>query len=253
MQNRESWIPTKYVRKNGKLIASRDPMEVGVASRLVADLIAETYDTHLGRYASGRLLDLGCGKVPLYLAYKAYVTDNTCVDWGNTLHGNKHLDVECDLTQRLPFENETFDTIILSDVLEHIPQPELLWMEMSRILAKGGKILMNVPFYYWIHEHPHDYYRYTEFALRRFVDLSGLCLVRLEAVGGAPEILTDIFAKNILRVPKLGRTLAAVAQWLTGSFIRTGVGKRISDATKENFPFSYFLVAEKQTTSPTVS
>ena len=104
---------------------------------------------------------------------------------------------------------------------------------------------MNVPFYYWLHEQPHDYYRYTEFALRRFAENSGLRLIQLKPIGGAPEIMADIFAKNILRLPKLGRSLALIAQWVTLRFIRTKLGKKVSEATSSNFPLGYFLVAEK--------
>lgn len=245
MQNQEKWKPSKFIYKNGKLIASKDAKEVNIGSRLNVELIADFYQSNLRHHAKGKLLDLGCGKVPLYAAYKEFITDNICVDWSNTFHKNEYLDYELDLTKKLPFNDNEFDTIILSDVLEHIPVPELLWREMTRILTMNGKIIMNVPFYYWLHEQPHDYYRYTEFALRRFAQNCGLRLVQLEPTGGAPEIMTDIFAKNILRLPKVGRSLALIAQWVTLRFIRTKLGKRISVATSSNFPLGYFLVAEK--------
>jgi SAM-dependent methyltransferase len=250
MRNCEKWQPSKYVYKNGKLIASRDPKEVGVGSRLMADLVAGVYSANLQRHAKGKLLDLGCGKVPLFMAYKDYVIENICVDWENTLHKNEHLDFECDLAKTLPFKDGEFDTIILSDVLEHIPQPEHLCAEMSRILAIHGRIIMNVPFYYWLHEHPHDYYRYTEFALRRLVETSGLKLLQLDSIGGAPEIMADIFAKNVLRVPRIGRSLAMFAQWLTAAFIKTKLGRKVSEETKRSFPFGYFLIAEKPAATP---
>ena len=245
MRNQGQWKPSKYIYKKGKLIASRDPKEVGFGSRLIVDLIAGLYASNLRQHAKGKLLDLGCGKVPLYAAYREFVTENICVDWGNTIHKNEYLDYELDLIKNLPFRDNEFDTIILSDVLEHIPVPEQLWKEMARILSRNGKIIMNVPFYYWLHEQPHDYYRYTEFALRRFVETSGLRLIQLESIGGAPEVMSDIFAKNILRLPKLGRSLALVAQRLTLSFIRTKFGKKVSEATSSSFPLGYFLVAEK--------
>lgn len=245
MKNRDTWSPTKYVYKNGRLTASRDPKQVGTGSRLMADLIAQFYQDNLRNHAHGRLLDLGCGSVPLFCAYRDYISDNICVDWENTLHKNKYLDLECDLTKPLPFQNEEFDTIILSDVLEHVPQPENLWREMVRVLSVDGKIIMNVPFYYWLHEQPHDYYRYTEFALRRFVEKSGMKVIKLECMGGAPEIMTDIFAKSISRVPKIGRFLAALAQWVTLSLLKTTIGKKVSRATMHVFPFGYFLIAQK--------
>jgi SAM-dependent methyltransferase len=245
MKHRDKWAPSKFVYRRGKLIASRDQNEVGIGSRLIADLIAICYDAHIKEYARGKLIDLGRGKVPLYAAYKDRVTDNVCVDWENTSHDNLYLDFECDLTTDLPFKDREFDTIILSDVLEHIPQPERLWKEMSRILSNNGRILMNVPFYYWLHEEPNDYYRYTEFALRRFVESSGLKVTLLKPIGGAPEILADILAKNFLRYPKLGRPLAILVQQFAFAFIKTKFGKKVSEVTSAKFPLGYFLIAEK--------
>jgi len=147
MQNREEWKPSKFVYKNGKLVASRDPAEVSLSSRLIADIVADFYDRHLKQHARGRLLDLGCGKVPLYATYRELVTDAICVDWSNTRHKNRFLDQELDLTSNLPFDDNEFETIILSDVLEHIPVPEHLWKEMVRILSRNRKLIMNVRFF----------------------------------------------------------------------------------------------------------
>lgn len=235
MRNREGWRPSKYVRRNGRLVASRDPREVAVGTRLVADLVAAAYDAALPRHARGRLLDLGCGKAPLFETYRDRVTDVTCADWGKSLHGGAYLDVECDLTEPLPFREKEFDTILLSDVLEHIPEPLRLWAEMARVLAPGGRILLNVPFLYWLHEQPHDYYRFTEFALRRFAEGAGLAVLELGPVGGWPQVMADLFAKGVAGVPLVGRPLASLAQWLA----RKGGGKPTA------FPLGYFLVAGK--------
>lgn len=245
MRNQEYWRPSKYIYRNGQLVASRDPKEVGIGSRLIADLVADFYARNLKEYAKGMLLDLGCGKVPLYGAYGNLITNNICVDWGNSFHKNDYLDLEQDLTKKTPFADGEFDTIILSDVLEHIAVPDELWKELVRILSKNGKVILNVPFYYSLHEQPHDYYRYTEFALRRFVESSGLRLVKLEAIGGALEVIVDIVAKNILRMPVLGTSLAIFAQWGALRLARTSFGKRLFNATSASFPLGYFLVAEK--------
>lgn len=245
MKNRDRWKPSKYITTEGRLIASRDSNEVNVGSRLMADTIARFYGKNLRDHAKGKLLDLGCGKVPLFEAYKEFIDENICVDWEKTQHKNEYLDRECDLNAPLPFADGEFDTIILSDVLEHIAEPDRLWKEMARILSPGGKVIVSVPFYYWLHEQPHDYYRYTEYALRRFAERSGLRVIRLESMGGSPEVMADIFSKNILHLPFIGPSLAALTQWFTAGFIRTSPGKKLSDATRTIFPFGYFLVAEK--------
>lgn len=253
MKNRETWKPSKYVRQSGRLVASRDPNEVGVASRLIADRTAMFYETSLRLHAKGRLLDLGCGKVPLFDTYRDYITDNICVDWENTTYKhdrldtytNDHLDFEADLTKELPCADDEFDTIILSDVLEHVAEPERLCREIARVLSPTGKLLMNVPFYYMLHEEPHDYYRYTEFALRRLMDRSGLQILQLRTMGGAPEVMLDVFSKNVMHVPVAGVPVATVSHWLTSAFVHTSVGRRISERTARNFPLGYFLIAAK--------
>jgi hypothetical protein len=116
---------------------------------------------------------------------------------------------------------------------------------MARTLAPGGTLIMNVPFYYWLHEQPHDFYRFTEFALRRFVDRSGLRLLSLEPIGGGPEVVADVLAKRWARVPMIGRPAAAFAQWLALYFVGTGIGRRMSRATAREMPLGYFLVARK--------
>jgi len=180
-----------------------------------------------------------------YEAYREYVDDVTCVDWPNSLHGVSFVDFECDLTAPLPFRSGEFNTIILSDVLEHIPTPDALVSEMSRILAGGGKCLLNVPFYYWLHEAPHDYYRYTEHALRRFAALHRFEVLVLEPYGGAPEILADVLAKLFNRVPLVGPPTAIIIQALARLALATRVGRQISRNTAKRFPWGYFMIIKK--------
>ncbi len=245
MKNQHLWRPSKFVMHRGRLIGSRNPKEVGISSRLVADLNAELYADALPQYCTGHVLDLGCGNVPLYEAYKDLVTDITCIDWEKARHQSSYLDYAFDLSQPLPLPDKQFDTIILSDVLEHIPNPEALWLEIARLLKPAGKFLMNVPFYYQLHEAPYDYYRYTEFALRRFADVSGITIIRLQAIGGVPEIMADLLAKQVKKLPLIGKSLSSGIQSGCYTFVKTSLGAKISRKTAKKFPLGYFLIGEK--------
>jgi SAM-dependent methyltransferase len=245
MRNADCWTESKYVRRDGRLVASRDRDQVGVGSRLISDCVAALYDANLPRYARGRLVDLGCGKVPLYGAYRDLVQSVTCVDWPQSMHGSPYLDHEVDLGQPLPFENGSFDVVILSDVLEHVPEPQLLWREMARLLAPGGHALVNVPFLYGVHEAPHDYGRYTEYALRRFAATAGLQVSMLVPVGGSMHVLADLLAKHLAHVPVLGVPLACAVQAMVALANGTHWGRRVTQRTGEAFPLGYFMVAAR--------
>lgn len=245
MKQQANWVASKYVLHQGQWRASRDATVVAVGSRLVADITARWYAALLPQHAHGRLLDLGCGTVPLYAMYRPYVQDNVCVDWGGSFHHARHLDYTLDLNQPLPFANAEFDTIILSDVLEHIAEPRALWEEMARLLAPGGRIILNVPFFYCLHECPHDYYRYTAFALRRFAEKAGLSVLLCQATGGSVEVFADMLAKHCQFVPWVGKGLAVAIQWLALQWGRTKLGQRFAQKTAEAFPLGYVMVVGK--------
>ena len=241
MKNAATWKPTKFDCDRPRWRGSRDPRHLGVGSRLISDLVVQRYQTHVPLHARGRLLDLGCGHVPLYAAYAPWVSEVTTLDWTD----GEHIDVTGDLSQPLPFADARFDTIVLSDVLEHMTEPHALWREMARVLSPGGAIVMNVPFYYSVHAHPHDYYRYTTFALERFVRTNALELVTLEPVGGLLEILADLYAKALSKVPALGTSLAALVQWAALRWVSTAPGARVARTSSRHFPLGYFLVARR--------
>lgn len=247
MKNKERWQPSKYVRINGKLRASRNPKEVGVGSQLMADIIAARFDTYIKEHTRGKLLDLGCGKVPLFETYNDYITENICVDWDISYHQNFYTDLDCDLNTPLPFSDEAFETIILSDVLSHIYNPDKLLREAQRVLVPGGKILISTPFYYWINEEPFDYYRYTEFYFRKIAEELKFNIIVLESLGGVPEIITDILSKRLIKRPRIGKFIAKRFQAATFYLVNhTSFGQRISKTTSKNFPLGYFIIMEKQ-------
>lgn len=237
MKTPSSWKPTKFVRnKKGQLVASRDEGEVGIGSRLMADLIASWYDRNLKEFAKGDLLDLGCGKAPLYGVYKDSVESVILADWANSMHENKLLDVVCDISKTLPFKDESFDTVILSDVLEHIPNPSDVMSELKRILKPGGYLLMNVPFMYWIHEQPHDYHRYTEFMIRKLASDQKLNMIKLEALAGGWAVLIDLLSKLSGGKPK---RVKLIQYW--GPRL---LSKKLD--TRLNIPLLYAAVIQKR-------
>jgi len=247
------WHESKFVAdpRTGELRGSRNPSELSAGSRLIGDRIAAFYSTAIRTHAHGHLLDLGCGRAPLLGYYSQFVDKATLVDWENSLHNNPLLDLVADLNKPLRFDDETFDTVLLSDVLEHIAEPQNLLGEISRTLkSNDGLLLLNVPFFYPIHEEPFDFHRYTRFSLERMCAAAGLTVLEVTPIGGLPEILIDIASKSALntfrRLPFLGRGLAALFQ-STGSWVlNLRIGMKASVRTADQYPLGYTLVAVKQ-------
>lgn len=198
------WKQTKYKIKNGKLIPTDDSRYLNRSSYLIAAITADYYSVYIPKYVKGVTADLGCGYAPMYQYYRKYAEKVICVDWENSAHKNKMLDIRCNLSETLPLEDESVDTVILSDVLEHIYKPEFLLREIHRILRPQGALLLNVPFIYPEHEKPYDYFRYTEFYYRNIARELGYNIPILKRIGGEKEVIRVLLGKYIENYLGLG-------------------------------------------------
>jgi SAM-dependent methyltransferase len=236
MLNQDKWKPSKVQLRRGRWRASNDPTELFSGSRLILDATLDNLSELIPKYAHGDILDLGCGRVPYYGLYHPYVKTVFCVDWAASSHPSAHLDLVADLTQPLPLPSQSFDTVLATDLLEHLPDPAAIWAEISRLLRPNGLVILTVPFLYWIHEAPHDYHRYTEYALRVRCGENKLEVVDLRAIGGALSTVVDIVSKSLAGrgVPvAVIRPLIALAR------------RRIHGAGSRVYPLGYALVARK--------
>jgi len=240
MQNEDKWVPTKFVEKNGAWSSSRS--HVSPASWFFADLIAAAYSHAIGRHARGRLIDVGCGSAPLYAMYKGRSSSITCIDWQGSLHNISFCDQYVDLNKAWDgVQSNAFDTVIATDVLEHLHSPENFFSEVARICAPGGKLILGVPFLYCIHEAPHDHLRHTEYSLRRYCELNSLEVIELSATGGTPEVILDLTFKTL----GSRRTISKALYFLARGLLRCPPIPRLSRKTRQAFPLSYVLVAAK--------
>lgn len=131
----------------------------------------------------GDMLDFGCGSKP----YQSLFTNTTTyigIDYENT--GHPHLNEQIDVFYNgvtLPFEANTFDAILASEVFEHVFNLEEIVPQLHKILKPGGKILITCPFVWNEHEVPHDYARYTQFALKHLLEKNGFKILVQDKVG----------------------------------------------------------------------
>jgi SAM-dependent methyltransferase len=122
--------------------------------------------------------DLGPGTAPYH-----ELTDKFYKYLGVDMFPYKHVNIVADLNQPLPLRDNSCDIIFITNVLEHIALPESLFREIFRILRPGGYCLGSAPFLHPTHYHPYDFYRYTVFALRRFVHLNGFKNIEIKPIG----------------------------------------------------------------------
>jgi SAM-dependent methyltransferase len=129
---------------------------------------------------SGKLMDFGCGSKP----YKALFTNISAyigVDYDG--EGHKHDDEQIDVYydgHTIPFADNTFDSILTNEVLEHVFNLENIIGELHRVLKPGGKILITTPFAWMEHEAPVDFGRYTSFGMKALMERNGFEIITME-------------------------------------------------------------------------
>ncbi len=134
----------------------------------------------------GKVLDIGCGKQK----FKKIITESNNVDKyiGLDLEEGKFVySVKADVYWdgiTIPISDESIDSILLLEVLEHCPDPKIVINEAFRVLKKGGVILISTPFIYQLHGVPFDYSRPTPFGLRHLLENIGFVEIKVAGSGG---------------------------------------------------------------------
>lgn len=152
-------------------------------NRLAYRQLAAALRYSADRYASGRLLDIGCGTKPWRETFADRVDEHLGADHEQTLHGLAAVDIVCD-AYSVPLAEGSVDTILLTEVLEHLERPADALAECLRLLRAGGHVIATTPFSWPLHEAPRDFFRYSPHGLRHVAETVGLEVVEMRPLSG---------------------------------------------------------------------
>ena len=111
---------------------------------------------------TGEILDVGCGSNRNYLDFVPRTQPVTMHVFDPKV--GEVIDFEKDA---LPQSTDSFDSVLVLNVLEHIFNYQHLISEMHRVLKRDGTLIGFTPFLVKFHADPHDYFRYTNEALEK--------------------------------------------------------------------------------------
>ncbi|MCP3964750.1 MAG: class I SAM-dependent methyltransferase [Lentisphaerae bacterium] len=129
----------------------------------------------MSSYIKGRILDVGCGTKPYqsFFTYDEYIGME--IDSPEAIKQGT-ADIFYD-GKTFPFQEESFDSVVINQVLEHVFNPDQFLKEVHRILKVDGKALITVPFVWDEHEQPYDYARYSSFGLKSLFEKHGFKVI----------------------------------------------------------------------------
>ena len=145
------------------------------------------------------VLDVGCGKKPFGPLFS-----ETIRHVGMDIACDTDADVVHDLETKWPMEDGSFDLVLMSEVMEHLGDPEHALAESARVLRPGGLLYISTPFAFPLHARPHDFLRFTEFFYKRIPERHPFALQSLDTSNSAlvtPVLQTELLLLSAPFVP----------------------------------------------------
>lgn len=159
------------------------------------------------------ILVLGSGRQRAEMEAWRTRYSNIHLIYGDVDAGAK-VDAFCDAHQ-LPFQENSFDGLITTAVMEHVLDPEKAAQEVARVVKIGGILYSEIPFMQQVHEGAYDFTRYTLSGHRRlFRDFRELKSGAVAGPGTALVWAIEYFFMSFGNSPKSRMALRLMARIL---------------------------------------
>ncbi len=148
----------------------------------------------------GNTIDIGGGKNADYINFMRK-SDDVAFKTFDLKTGEVTIDFE---TDSLPAEDNSYDTVLFLNVMEHIYNHHHIAKEVVRITKLDGQLIGFVPFLMWYHADHKDFYRYTHEALEKILKSAGARNFNIEMIGGGPFVAAShMIIQSFPRVVRL--------------------------------------------------
>ncbi len=152
------------------------------------------------------VVDLGCGERP----YASLFGTARVIGIDRSTDGaSPNLIADA---SALPLAGACAGLVFCTQVIEHVPEPHRLVAECHRVLASGGWLVLSGPFWWPLHEQPHDYFRFTHHGFESLLQRAGFEGISVRPDSGS---LTQLALAMIELLPRWAAPLVPIINLVT--------------------------------------
>ncbi|KQN30880.1 hypothetical protein ASE92_19270 [Pedobacter sp. Leaf41] len=199
------------------------------------------------KYATGKLLDIGCGNKPYERILSKLINNYVGVDVIQS--SENKVDFLC-LANNIPLESESFDTVISTQTIEHVEDPQGLINEAYRLLKANGYLIISGPMYWPLHEEPYDFFRFTKHGFTYLLQTAGFELVEVKSNGGSWSVAGQALLHAIPSAYNIkgfrGFVLRTTLKFLKTKHINSFFSKIDEEIKDHTNTMNYVIIAKKR-------
>lgn len=206
--------------------------------------------------ANYRILDAGAGELrnKSLCKHLDYVSQDICqyqgIDDQQGLHTGQwdtsNIDLICDITQ-IPEPDASFDVILCSEVLEHLPDPLAALDEFTRLLKSGGQLILTAPFASCVHFAPYHYCSgFSRYWYQHHLPLRQFTIVELSANGDWFSLLRQEWLRLPVMAKRYGNWSWPLAYLFTGMGWLYFLMRSSAQTAEDTACFGWHCIAVKQ-------
>lgn len=150
------------------------------------------------------IVDYGCGDYPYKPLFSRFCEKYVGID----LPENSYADLHVSPDGKIALADEQVQIVLSTQVLEHIPNPQLYLQEAYRILVPQGLLILSTHGYWIFHPDPTDFWRWTSMGLQKIIQDNGFKVLHFKGIVGRSAIGIQIVQDGLLfKLPKFIRPL----------------------------------------------
>lgn len=139
----------------------------------------------------GRVLDIGGKKHGKRGCFRPPLERVTSWEYVNS-DPNTQPDYCCDAA-KIPLEDDSIDTVVMTEVLEYLERPEEVLSEVRRLLKVDGICILSIPFLHPVHgDEEFDRQRWTALKLEQACREAGFAETNIQPMGSIWSVVHDI-------------------------------------------------------------